>query len=492
MELEYLSAIELGNAVNNKELSPVESIEYFAGRIEARNPSINAFVYTKFDEAIEEAKEQEKLLMQGEEIGPLAGVPIALKDFLPNKKGWQSSHGGVKSMITTDEEDDIFYATAKKLGAIAIGKTNAPSFGFRGTTDNKMYGPTSTPFKVGYNSGGSSGGSAAAVADGLVPIATAGDAGGSTRIPAAWCGCFGFKPSAGVVPSVCRPDAWTATHPYCCGGYETQTVLDNALLMNHAQGYDPRDPLSVHPTKDFCMATRRTIEDLRIGYTFNFDLFPDPDEQIVDGIDSVAYDILRPHVKEISPVRFNFKHSLEAIESAWLLGISIDSGIEFTLDKLRTGHDFLEEHAEDLPEEFIHWTRLAQKADMIDYYMFHEIRTDILDAHLKVFEDYDIIIAPVAGCLPVENATDFNTKGPDTISGIEINPLIGFGYTYLENMIGYPAASVPIGLSKEGLPIGLQVIGRRYEDENVFRVARLLEYANPWKDYYKIAYTRDF
>lgn len=486
MELEKLSALELGAAVNKKEVSPTEVIEYFAKRIEELNPSINAFVYTKFDEAIEEAKLIEDQIMKGRSPGALAGVPIALKDFLPNKKGWQSSHGGVKSLITIDQEDDIFYSTAKKLGAIAIGKTNAPSFGFRGTTDNKMYGPTSTPFKLRYNSGGSSGGSCAAVAAGLVPIASTGDAGGSTRLPSAWCNCFGFKPSAGVIPSVCRPDAWTATHPYCCGGYATRTVGDSAFLMSIAAGYDPRDPISVKLNVDdtnFRMANNFDVSQLRIGYTYNFDLFPDPEPEIKESIDKIV-NVLKDAGADVRPLRFNFKHDLKAIQTAWLLGISIDTGVEFKLEEMQTGHDFLEEHKEDLPDEMIYWTRLAQEADMIDYYGFHEVRTDILDAHIKVFEDFDIIIAPVSGCLPVKNAIDGNTIGPSQISGVEVDPLIGFAYTYLENMIGTPAASVPAVLSKEGLPIGVQVISRRYEDLNVYRVAYALEKLNPWRNNY--------
>ena len=488
-QLEKLSAIELGHLVNRKQISPTESISYFADRIEKFNPLINAFVYTKIDEALAEARDQEFRIMRGGRVGPLAGVPIGLKDFLPTKKGWTASHGGVRSLITVDQEDDIFYSTARNLGAIAIGKTNAPSFGFRGTTDNKMYGPTSTPFKIGYNSGGSSGGSAAAVASGMVPIATAGDAGGSTRIPAAWCHCFGFKPSAGLVPSVCRPDAWTATHPYCCGGYETKTVSDSALLMGYAIKYDPRDPLSIPTPANAGVdpIIDSSVNNLKIGITFDFDLFPHPEQPICSAIHLIT-NTLRSLGCEVNVVNFKFNHSLEAIETAWLLGISIDTGIEFGLASRRTGHDFLTEHADDLPEEMIKWTRLAQQADMVDYYMFHEVRTDILDAHLKVFNDCDIIIAPVAGCLPVKNATDGNTKGPNEISGHKVDPLIGFGYTYLENMIGYPAASIPIVIGDEGLPIGLQIIGRRYQDANVYRVAYAIEKANPWCDSYQLAY----
>ena len=487
MNLEYLSAAELGKLVNRKVISPVEVIDYFGKRIEERNPSINAFTYINLDEAKAQAKGLETFMAKtGRYVGPFAGVPIALKDFLPSKKGWPATHGGVKSYQTIDLEDDIFYTTAKNLGAIAVGKTNAPAFGFRATTDNKMFGPTSTPFRVGYNSGGSSGGSAAAVGGLLVPLAVCGDAGGSTRVPCAWCNCFGMKPSAGLVPSVCRPDAWTATHPYCCGGYATRTVADSALLMSTAMQYDPRDPLSIPYDNKIESIISSDISDLRIGVTLDFDLFPHPEEEIANAVHQ-ASQILRSAGCTVDYTKFKFNHSLETIEIAWLLDISIDTGLEFIFHKMRTGHDFLEENAADLPEEMIQWTRRAQKADMMDYYMFHEVRTDLLDAHIDAFSNCDIIIAPVTGCLPVKNATDGNTKGPDRISGQKVDPLIGFAYTYLENMIGFPAASVPVGLSKEGLPIGLQVIGRRYEDMNVYRIAYALEKLNPWNEWYEVA-----
>ena len=218
MRLECLSAVELAKLIKKGEVSCTEVIRYFADRISSRNAGINAFVYTKIDEALAEAALLEKSLLRGIDPGPLCGVPVALKDFLPSRKGWTNSHGGVKALMREDPEDSMFFKAASAAGAIAVGKTNAPAFAFRGTTDNKLYGPTSTPFNTEYNSGGSSGGSAAAVADGLILIGEGSDGGGSLRIPAAWCGCFGYKASVGTIPSICRPDAWMATHPYCHNG----------------------------------------------------------------------------------------------------------------------------------------------------------------------------------------------------------------------------------------------------------------------------------
>lgn len=472
--LEELSALQLGNKVNNLDVSPVEVIDYFADRIEKRNPSINAFTYTKIEEAREEAKIMERGLAKGQEFGSFAGVPVALKDFLPEKKGWRASHGGVPTYQTIDPEDGNIWSGMRNLGCIAVGKTNAPAFGFRATTDNKMYGPTSTPFKVGYNSGGSSGGSAAAVADGLVMMASAGDAGGSTRAPAAWCGTFGLKPSAGVIPSICRPDAWTATHPYCCSFAETKTIEDAAYLFDELRRFDLRDPLSVpmsfSPAKD---ELGKSIKDLKIGYTFDFDLFPRPESEIADAMNEILT-LLNSEVSQLSPVLFDFHYRKVELENAWLRGINIDDATNPVVQEL------IEKHPYDLPEALIKWSKIARESTMEDYLQFHKIRTDILDAHLEAFDGYDVILAPVTGCLPVKNSDDFDTKGPEYINHTKVDPLIGFSYTYLENMTGFPAASVPIGLSKEGLPIGLQVIARRYDDNLIFRLCSAIEKLKPW------------
>lgn len=484
----YCSALELGQLVNSKEITPTEILDAYEKRIAEINPKLNAIVYTRFDEARVRAKEIEEKLSKGEYVGPFAGVPVGLKDFLPTKTGWTASHGGVKCMITEDPCDSEICKAMESLGAIVIGKTNAPSFGFRATTDNMMYGPTSTPFKIGYNSGGSSGGSASAVSAGLLAIAEGGDAGGSIRCPAAWCGCFGFKPSAGLVPSVCRPDAWTATHPYCCGGPITRTVDDAANILATMIRYDSRDPISVPTPSDM----KRNIisklpsmesKSLKIGYTYDFNIFPEPEEEIELAMMDII-DRLKAAGYTVEPVSFKFKSTKKEMEEAWLRGICIDSAVDCELDKQK-GFDLIGDHAEDLPEAFIKWNNIAIKSTMMDYRKFHEVRTDILDAHCDIFDQYDIILAPVTGCLPVMNADDFDTKGPEYISGVEVDPLIGFAYTFLENMIGTPAASIPVGFNEDNLPIGMQVIGRRYEDDKVFAICRVIEKLKPWAQNYQ-------
>lgn len=483
MELEKLNAFQLGDMVNSKEISPLEVLDYFEDRINKRNPSLNAFVYTKFDEAREEAKNLEDRIISGEDVGPLAGVPIGLKDFLPTKKGWTASHGGVPSLITTDTEDSQFYKAAKSLGAIAVGKTNAPAFGFRGTTCNKMYGNTHNPFNLSYNSGGSSGGSCAAVGSMLVPLAECGDAGGSTRIPSAWCSCFGFKPSAGLVPSVCRPDAWTATHPYCCSGPASRSVRDAAIVLDAMMEYDPRDPLSVPmKSKHLSKMGPASISGMKIGLTYDYGcLFDAVDDEIIQALDRVA-DMLESQGAIVDYVRFKFKHDIVSMQESWLRGISVDTSIDIELQK-QSGFDLIGDHSDELPVPFIKWNDIAFHSSMMDYRLFHEIRTDILDAHLEVFDNHDIILSPVSCCMPVLNTED--TLGPTSILGKKCDPIIGFAQTWLQNMTGNPAASVPAGIGSNNLPIGVQVVGKRYFDEDVFRIAYVMEECMPWMSYYE-------
>lgn len=478
MELEKLSGVELGKEVLSGRITPTEVTRYFQERIEKRNPSLNAFTYTKFDDAFSEAKALEEKLLRHEEVGPLAGVPVGLKDFLPSKKGWTNSHGGVKSLIRIDPEDSMFYIAAREAGAIAVGKTNAPAFAMRGTCDNYLYGPTRNPFDTRYNSGGSSGGSAAAVADGMLPIAEGSDGGGSIRIPSAWCGCFGFKASVGTIPSICRPDGWTATHPYCFNGAITRTVEDSAVMLNYMARYNPRDPLSLdHGKRDFTELMKKPIRNWKIAFTTDFDIFTvDPE---VASIVKAAARKLEASGASIEPVHFSFRHTQNEFAELWCRSISIDTAIDMELWK-KEGLDLVKDHREELPEEFIYWNELALRSTVMDYRYFNELRTEMLDAMQDIFDTYDIILSPVTICPPVLNAEDGNTRGPLEMNGRKIEPLIGFCETFFSNFTGNPAASVPAGLTKEGLPVGMQIIGKKFRDEDVLAVAKTFEDIAPW------------
>lgn len=483
MKLESLSGIQLGRLVNNREISPTEVIHYFADRIESINPKLNAFTYTMFDDALAEAQLLERRLLNGEYCGCFAGVPVALKDFLPSKRGWTNSHGGVPSLVRTDDSDSMFYSAARSLGAIAIGKTNAPAFGFSGACQNTMYGATNNPFDLRRTSGGSSGGSAAAVAAGLVLMAEGGDAGGSIRIPSGWCNLFGFKPSLGTVPSYCRPDGWSATHPYCFNGCLTKTVEDSASMLNAMAQYDPRDPISlpINASKDFTDIMHQSIKEMKFAFTYDFDLFPVVDDRIKSLVRNAAEQLVKAGA-EIEEVHFKFKHSLEEIMHCWAWAISVDTALDLAQWKSE-GLDLVGDHREELPEEFIKFNEIAANATIQDMRKFNEIRTDILDNFEDKLFKYDGILSPVATCVPFIN----NKHGrPAHVEGVSYKyetSFISFAETPLVNFIGYPAASVPAGLV-DGLPSGLHVIGRQYHDGTVMAVAHTLERMQPWVDKY--------
>ncbi len=486
--LEALSAAELGREVLARRLSPTEVIRFFENRIAQRNPSLNAFVYTRFEEAEAAARALEARLTAGEAVGPFAGVPFGLKDFLPSKQGWPNSPGGVKALIRRDPESSEFCKAMEAAGGIALGKTNAPAFGFRGTCDNVLYGPTSTPFAMGYNSGGSSGGSAAAVADGLVPISEGGDGGGSIRIPAAWCSLFGFKASIGTIPSVCRPDAWTATHPYCCNGGLTRTVEDAAILLNYMARHDPRDPLSLPRTEpDYTRHLGRSLKGWRIGFTPDFSVFPvEPEAARI--VERAALCFAEAGA-EVVPLGFSFRHTAEEMAACWCLAISVDTAVELELWRWE-GLDLVQDHRAELPEAFIHYNELAARGGILDYYRFNCIRTEIFDELQRALTDCDLILSPTVSCLPVRNAADRDTKGPSQINGRPVDPLIGFCQTFFANFTGHPAASVPAGLSESGLPVGMQLIGRRFRDGDVVAAAAAFETIQPWRDLYAIPFSR--
>lgn len=480
---ETLTAAELGKGINEGTYDPEEVMEHFIARIKRLNPAVNAFTYTKFDYAREQAKQLKKRLSSGECCGPFAGVPFGLKDFLPSKTGWTASHGGVPSRITVDDVDSEFCKAMESLGGIAVGKTNAPAYGFSGCCDNLLYGPTKNPFDLSLNSGGSSGGSAAAVASGMLLISEGGDAGGSIRIPSAWNNLFGFKASAGAIPSVIRPDSYAATHPYCCNGGLTKSVEDTAILLNAMVKYDRRDPTSVpFPHDDFLVEMKRSINGLRIAYTPDFGCFP-VEEEIVKKTKEVAM-MLQSLGAIVEEVPFSLKRTPKEYFDIWRYAMSFDSAIEFELLK-KQGMDFLSDHADEVGNGFAESVRDVYSIGMKELYDFNLARTELLDSFEDVFDRYDAILSPVSLCMPAVNSpTRGKTTGPNSINGQSIDPVCGFATTYLVNFIGYPAASVPAGLSKDALPIGLQVIAPKFQDGRVLSIAEKIEKLLPWRNLY--------
>ncbi len=487
-ELAQMSAAEVALKIRQRQLSPVEVVEAAIARIEARNPSINAFVIMGFDDARKEAKEAETAVMSAEPLGLLHGVPVAIKDLFDFKPGWRATFGGIRALenFTTDFYSG-FPERLDKAGAIILGKTNSPVMGFRGTCDNYLFGPSRNPFDTSRNTGGSSGGSAGAVADGLVPLAEGTDGGGSIRIPSSFCGVYGYKASFGRLPLLARPNAFSMDTPYIFEGPITRTVEDAALALSATAGYDVRDPYSVDGTVDFQGALRRSIKGWKIAYSPDFDIYP-VDSRVTEVVGKAvrAFEEAGAVVEE---VKVGMPRSQKELSDLWcrlIMPLNLQAFESFKAG----GYDLLGEHRGDLPPEYLRWIEVGQEMSALDFFRDQAIRTEVYDAIQGVLDSYDLLVTPTLACLPVPNADDGNTRGPSEINGEEVDPLIGWCMTYPVNFTGNPAASIPAGLAEGNLPVGMQLIARRYADSDLLAASAAFERLRPWRDSYEVCAAR--
>lgn len=477
-----LPVIDLARLIAAKELSPVEVMEDTLATIERWNQSINAFVFLDYGGARTAARLAEEKVMSGEALGLLHGVPTALKDLFDSNPGWPSTFGGIRALRDHRTQLSCIYAERMKAsGAILVGKTNSPVMGFRGTCDNPLFGPTSTPFDLTRNSGGSSGGSASAVASGLLGISEGTDGGGSIRIPAAWCNVVGFKPTFGRVPFVGRPNGFGGTNPFLFECALTRSVADVALGLQVLSGPDPRDPFSCRDDDDFMRALGRSIKGLRVAFSPDMGVYPvDPEVALVVADAAMAFGECGAYLDE-STLRLPYdQHDLSDL---WCRLIGIPDPLISLKDE---GYDILGDHRSDLPEEYLYWVERAATRTILDLSTDQVMRTSVFDAIQSVFDTADLLITPTVGCLPVPNATDGNTLGPAQINGTQVDPCIGWCLTYVFNFTGHPAVSVPAGLSSNGLPVGLQIVGRMGADATVIAAASAFERARPWTESYKL------
>jgi amidase/aspartyl-tRNA(Asn)/glutamyl-tRNA(Gln) amidotransferase subunit A len=380
------------------------------------------------------------------------------------------------------DSDSTYVSRIERSGAIIIGKTNTPEFGHKGTTDNLLHGPTSTPFAVGRNSGGSSGGSAAAVAAGLAPVAQGSDGGGSVRIPAAWCGVYGFIGSYGRLASVTRPDGFATQTPFISPGPLSRTVADAALLFSVMAGPDRRDPFSLPGGGlDSIAATARPAGHLRVACDMTFGGFPV--EPAVASVFAEAVRSLADCVQAVEPVELNLGLSHADLTALWMRQNALScAGVAIALQE--QGIDLLGNHAHEMSPELVALIEQGYGLSVRQQKLDAMARTRVLDKIESVFERYDLLVTATLGCLPVPNDPSGHTKGPSAVNNEQVDPLIGWCLTHPVNLIGHPAASAPAGLSSNGLPVGLQLIGPQFGEEQVLTASAAFEQVRPWIDSY--------
>ena len=512
-DLSYQTALETARLIRTREVSALEVMDATIARVEAANDKLNAFTYTAFDEARDKARQADKLLgksrsssaRDNQQVAPLLGVPIAMKDSSSLKPNWPISFGGIPQLKeytpALSNATSYFVKKMEAAGAIFIGRTNAPIMGFRGTTDNPAFGPTCNPFDLSKNAGGSSGGSAAAVSSGLLPISHATDGGGSIRIPAAWTNCVGYKASSGRIPAITRPNAFNDSAPYVYEGTITRTVEDTLLSLSILSGMHQDDPhsfpfppiaspdgtsngLSDNKFNSKINSKFNPLKGIKIGYSPNLDVFPVEEE--VAHVVADAVKTLQEAGAEVEEIKIGIKANHNELSDIWCRLVVPATRSLFNYIKDDAGINlFAKEHRHVLPTELIRWVEeigATYSADAM--YQDLIVRTEVFDAYQETLSKYDLIASPTLSAMPVKNTTDGDTMGPSRINGEEVNPLIGWCPTLLTNFTGHPSISVPAGLGRSGMPVGLHLTGRRGADVQVLSAAAYFEIIRPWKQHY--------
>ncbi|WP_254762789.1 amidase [Natrinema marinum] len=468
------TAAGIARAIRDGDYSATEVVESTLERIHDRNDRTNAFVTVTDELAREMAADADHAIDEGEPLGPLHGVPVAIKD-LDDVEGIRTTSGSLLFEDRVAESDSPFVARLREAGAIVVGKTNTPEFGLGVTTDNRVAGPTGTPFDPDRVSGGSSGGAGAALGDRLVPLAPGSDAGGSVRVPASFCGVYGLKPTQGVIPNVSRPNAFASHTPFSTNGPLARTVEDAALSLDVMAGAHPRDPFSIPKGGEYRDAVDRPIDDLKIAYSPDMGIYPVAPE-VRDALED-AVSALERVGATVDAVDPDLGHSNEEILDAYYTMATVRWGS--LLENLEDeGFDPLGEDRDRLRPYLVELIMEADEPTTREYKRADVVRTHVLDGLIDLFGEYDLLATATCGTTPFPHGEE-----PEEIDGVEIEPYRGWVLTQPFNLTGQPAASVPAGVV-DGLPVGMQLAGPRHADDDVLAASAALERRRPWHDAY--------
>jgi Asp-tRNA(Asn)/Glu-tRNA(Gln) amidotransferase A subunit family amidase len=465
-DLHWKSAAELGELYRSRQVSPVEVVNAALDRMERVDPTLNVMVTVTADQARADAKEAEQRFLAGEDLPPLFGVPMTVKD-LAETAGVRTTYGCTAFADFVPEEDAIGWARLKEQGVILLGKTTTPEFGLIGVTESKLTGSTSTPWKPGYNAGGSSGGAASAVVAGVGPIAWGSDGGGSIRVPSSLCGAVGIKPSIGRIPTADSTDGDSTDGPIA------RTVLDAAMVLEATAGHHPSDRFSVpRDTRSYIEAAKVPGDLTGVRIAACYDL---------------GQRVLDPEVRAL------FTQALDDMRAAGAkveeVGITLpDTHVFF--DHLN-GYEYLE-FAEEMAAAGVElWPLITDTAERAKNVTGRQVsaafrrgKSDIYNAFAAAMAGADLLLAPTT---PVPSFPHQGDYGPvRIIEGHEAPPLGTFIHSMTEppSHAGLPAISVPGGFTSEGLPIGLQFIGPLWADADVISVAARYQRATDWHNHH--------
>ena len=466
-DLCYVSAVNLAARLRSRQVSPVEVIDVLSERIKRLNPKLNAYGTLDLENARKDAEMKHKMRQQHPDgdLGLLHGVPVAIKDDL-EVAGLRYTCGSRLREKEIGKADDLTVARLRKAGAIILGKTNEPEFGHKGVTENKLFGTTPTPWNREYTAGGSSGGSAAAVAAGMAYLALGTDIAGSIRIPASCCGIVGLKASFGRIPRVPAGNAFV-TQWYI--GPLARTVADTALALRVLAGPDERDPFSLPALGEKELSLEGDLRGLQVTFCPRPTGVPVAAE-VAEAAEKTARLLERRGVKVALRKEPLARAPLDALRVIFRASTLADAGI--------TGEGDFRKKRDLLTDTFAAFVEPGLKLALRDYLEAQaQVTTFLEQSAPDYWKDCDVLATPTLAVPP------FSTKlplGPDRLADEPIDPQVGWAFTWPFNLTGQPAVSIPCGWTKDGLPLGLQLVGRRGADGLVLRVAAALEALAPW------------
>ncbi len=447
----------MARLIRAKKLSAREALDAHLKQIERVNPKVNAIVTLVPEMAAEAAAKADEMQAHNEVLGPLHGLPVAHKDLLETR-GIRTTFGSPLYRDYVPSEDDLVVDRMRRAGAIIIGKTNTPEFGAGSQTFNKIFGATLNPYDLTKTCGGSSGGSAVALACGLVPVATGSDMGGSLRNPAAFCNAVGFRPSIGRVPNPKAAFAWSTLSTSGCLG---RSVADLAFALSTIAGPDSRAPLSIdEPGEPFARPLGRNFKGVRVAWFKDLGGVPfDPRVRaVVDG-HRATFESLGCTVEQAEP-DFTLAETSFRTLRAW--------------NSANTHGEQLREHPDAFKDTLKGEIEEGLRLTGMDVARAETAHGQLWRSFQAFLEKYEYFVLPTSQLPPF----DVNTEYPTEIAGVKFDSYIDWMKScWYISATGNPAAAVPAGFTPEGLPVGLQIVGREKQDFSVLQMAHAFEQA---------------
>ena len=457
-ELAALTAVEIEAGYRRGKFSPVEVAAAVVDRAEALNAKVNAFVLLDREAAVAAARQSETRWRNGAPLSPLDGVPVSIKDLLLTN-GWPTLRGS--KLIEREQpwtEDAPVVARLREAGAVLFGKTTTPEFGWKALGDSPLTGVTRNPWKLDHTPGGSSAGAAAGLAAGIGPLAVGTDGGGSIRIPGSFSGVFGLKPTFGRVAAYPPNPFGTVAHI----GPMARSVTDAARMLTVMSGFDDRDPWSVPAERrDFAAGIDAGAAGLRIGYSPALG-YARVDPEVRAAVDRAAeaFSALGAHVEAAEP---DFANPRDAFMTLWTTGAA----------RLLSG--FAPSALAQVDPGLVSSAKFGAGKTALDYLAADAVRSETAQAMIRFHRRYDLLLTPTVAVPALPVGYDLHDPANET-HWIDWTP-----FSYPFNLTRQPAATVPCGLTRSGLPIGFQLVGRHHDEGTVLRAARAYEAGQPWR-----------